>query len=61
MKRGFLLELVEWVKKKERGATVEQMIAEFSGRQIDGRKVDADRCRRYVVYCKAKGIFKIPK
>ena len=56
--RGFLGAVVAFVEKK--GAVdTPALIAEFSGRQFDGKKVTADRVRRYVAYCKAHGIFKV--
>jgi len=35
------------------------LIAEFNGRQFDGRKVTADRVHRYISYCRNHGILKI--
>ena len=57
VKRGFLLEFVKFVKAK---GTVDaaMLIAEFNGRQFDGRKVTADRVHRYISYCRNHGIFK---
>ena len=56
--RGFLGAVVAFVEKK--GAVdTPALIAEFSGRQFDGKKVTADRVRRYVAYCKAHDIFKV--
>ena len=56
--RGFLGAVVAFVEKK---GTVDTpaLIAQFSGRQFDGKKVTADRVRRYVAYCKAHDIFKV--
>lgn len=56
--RGFLGAVVAFVTKK---GTVDTpaLIAEFSGRQFDGKKVTADRVKRYIAYCKAHGIFKV--
>ena len=56
--RGFLGAVVAFVEKK---GTVDTpaLIAAFSGRQFDGKKVTADRVRRYVAYCRAHGIFKV--
>ena len=34
---------------------------EFSGRQIDGHKVDAARVARYIRYCVNNGQFKVAK
>ena len=60
VKRGFVLAFVEFVKAK---GTVDTpaLIAKFNGRQFDGRKVTPDRVRRYVLYCRAHGIFKVVK
>ena len=57
VKRGFLLEFVKFVKAK---GTVDaaMLIAEFNGRQFDGRKVTTDRVHRYISYCRNHGIFK---
>jgi hypothetical protein len=56
--RGFLGAVVAFVEKK---GTVDtpSLISQFSVRQFDGKKVSADRVRRYVAYCKAHGIFKV--
>jgi hypothetical protein len=45
----------------EKKGTVDtpSLLAEFSGRQFDGRKVTAERVHRYVAYCKSHGIFKV--
>jgi hypothetical protein len=60
VKRGFLLEFVKFVKAK---GTVDAMmlIAEFNGRQFDGRKVTTDRVHRYISYCRNHGILKTVK
>ncbi len=57
VKRGFLLEFVKFVKAK---GTVDaaMLIAEFNGRQFDGRKVTTDRVHRYISYCRNHGILK---
>jgi hypothetical protein len=51
------LEFVKFVKAK---GTVDaaMLIAEFNGRQFDGRKVTADRVHRYISYCRNHGILK---
>jgi hypothetical protein len=56
--RGFLGAIVAFVEKK---GTVDTpaLIAQFSGRQFDGKKVTASRVKRYIAYCKAHGIFKV--
>jgi hypothetical protein len=60
VKRGFLKEFCDFTRKK---GTVDaaMLIAEFNGRQIDGRKVDAARVHRYIGYCRVNGIFRIAK
>lgn len=60
VKRGFLLALVEFAKAK---GTVDHatLTKEFSGRQFDNRKVDADRVTRYLAYCRNHGILKVVK
>ena len=60
VKRGFLLQLVEWARKRKT-FTVAQAVEEFNGRQINSRKVDATRCARYFNYCRVHGIFKLVK
>ena len=60
VKRGFLKEFCDFTKKK---GTVdgETLVKEFSGRQIDGHKVDAARVARYIRYCVNNGQFKKAK
>jgi hypothetical protein len=60
VKRGFLLEFVKFVKAK---GTVDaaMLIAEFSGRQIDGKKITVERVHRYISYCRNHGILKTVK
>jgi hypothetical protein len=60
VKRGFVLAFVEFVKAKGT-VDVPALMAKFNGRQFDGRKVTPDRVRRYVLYCRAHGIFKVVK
>lgn len=57
VKRGFLLELVKFVKAK---STVDaaMLIAEFNGRQFDGHKVTVERIHRYIAYSRNHGIIK---
>ena len=56
--RGFLGAVVAFVEKK---GTVDApaLIAAFSGRQFEGKKVTASRVKRYIAYCNAHGIFKV--
>jgi hypothetical protein len=56
--RGFLGAVVAFVEKKGMVDTP-ALIAQFSGRQFDGKKVTASRVKRYIAYCKAHGIFKV--
>jgi hypothetical protein len=60
VKRGFLLEFVKFVKAK---GTVDaaMLIAEFNGRQFDGRKVTVERIHRYIAYGRNHGILKVAK
>jgi hypothetical protein len=60
VKRGFLKEFCDFTKKK---GTVDaaMLIAEFSGRQIDGKKITVDRVHRYISYCRNHGILKTVK
>ncbi len=60
VKRGFLLQLVEWARK-HKTFTVSQAVEAFNGKQINSRKVDAARCARYFNYCRNHGIFKLVK
>ena len=47
VKRGFLKEFCDFTKKKGT-VDAETLVKEFSGRQIDGHKVDAARVARYI-------------
>jgi hypothetical protein len=60
VKRGFLLEFVKFVQTK---GTVDSamLIAEFNGRQFDGRKVTVERIQRYIAYSRNHGIIKVVK
>ncbi len=60
VKRGFLKEFCDFAKKK---GTVDAaaLIAEFSGRQIDGHKIDAARVHRYIRYAINHGQLKVAK
>jgi hypothetical protein len=49
VKRGFLLEFVKFIKAKGT-VDVAMLIAEFNGRQFDGRKVTVERIHRYIAY-----------
>jgi len=60
VKRGFLLLLVEWARKRKT-FTVGQATETFDGKQVNNRKVDAARCARYFRYCTGHGIFRLIK
>ena len=56
MYMGVLKAVVDFTKKKGTvDATI--LIEAFSGRQIDGKKINAARLHRYISYCKTHGIF----
>ena len=60
VKRGFLLEFVKFVKAK--GAVdAAMLVKEFSGRQIDGKKITAERIHRYIAYSRNHGLIKVVK
>ncbi|MFZ0953917.1 MAG: hypothetical protein WAN17_16720 [Candidatus Sulfotelmatobacter sp.] len=60
VKRGFLKEFCDFARKK---GTVDAaaLISEFSGRQIDGHKIDAARVHRYIRYAINHGQLKVAK
>lgn len=60
VKRGFLLEFVKFVKAKGT-VDVAMVVAEFNGRQFDGRKVTVERIHRYIAYSRNHGIIKVAK
>jgi hypothetical protein len=60
VKRGFLKEFCDFAKKKGT-IDADTLVKEFSGRQIDGHKVDAARVARYIRYCVNNGQFKVAK
>ena len=60
VKRGFLKEFCDFTKKKGT-VDAETLVKEFSGRQIDGHKVDAARVARYIRYCVNNGQLKVAK
>jgi hypothetical protein len=60
VKRGLLLEFCDFTRKKGT-VDAETLVKEFSGRQIDGHKVDAARIARYIRYCVNNGQFKVAK
>jgi hypothetical protein len=59
-RRGFLLEFLKVVKAK---GTIDaaMLVKEFSGRQIEGKKITADRIHRYVAYSRNHGLIKMVK
>lgn len=60
VRRGFLKLFVEFVQKKGT-VNAEQLVAEFSGRSVEGKKITAERCYRYLNYCRVNGILKVAK
>jgi hypothetical protein len=60
VKRGFLLEFVKFVRAK---GTVDapMLVKEFSGRQIEGKKITAERIHRYIAYSRNHGLIKMVK
>lgn len=60
VKRGFLLEFVKFVKAKGT-VDVAMLVKEFSGRQIDGKKITVERIHRYMAYSRNHGIIKAAK
>lgn len=60
VRRGFLLEFVKFVKAKGTVDTA-MLVAEFNGRQFDGRKVTVERINRYIAYSRNHGIIKVVK
>jgi len=60
VRRGFLKEFCDFIRKKN-VVSVEQLVAEFAGRQIDGHKIDAARVNRYVSYARNHGHIKVVK
>ncbi len=60
VKRGFLLQLVQYVEKKGT-VSAEQLVAEWAGRSVDGKKITAERVHRYIAYCKNNGQFRVAK
>jgi hypothetical protein len=47
--------------KAKRTANEPMLIAEFNGRQCDGRKVTVERVRRLIAYGRNHGIIKVAK
>ena len=57
VKRGFLAAMIKFCEAKSE-VDHAMLVKEFSGRQFDSRKVDADRITRYLSYCRNHGILK---
>ncbi len=57
IKRGFVKLFVDFVVAKK-SATTEQLINEFVGRQIEGRKITKERVLRYCRWCVNNEVFK---
>jgi hypothetical protein len=60
VRRGFLKEFCDFTRKKGT-VDAETLVKEFSGRQIDGHKIDAARVHRYIRYAVNNGQFKKAK
>jgi hypothetical protein len=60
VKRGFLKLFVDYIAKKG-SVNAEQLVAEFAGRSVEGKKISAERCHRYLNYCRVNGIVKVQK
>ena len=60
VRRGFLKEFCDFTRKKGT-VDAETLVKEFSGRQIDGHKIDAARVHRYIRYAVNNGQFKTVK
>ncbi|MGC2173380.1 MAG: hypothetical protein WA555_10305 [Candidatus Sulfotelmatobacter sp.] len=60
VRRGFLKLFVEFIQKKG-SVSAEQLVAEFQGRSVEGKKITAERCHRYLNYCRVNGIVKVAK
>lgn len=57
VKRGFVAMFVAFVVKKG-SATTEELVNEFVGRQVDGKKITKERALRYCHWCVNNGVFK---
>lgn len=60
VRRGFLKLFVDFIEKKGT-VSAEQLVAEFQGRSVEGKKITAERCHRYLNYCRVNGIVKVAK
>ena len=61
VKRGFLLEFLKFFVKAKGTVDAAMLVKEFSGRQIDGKKITAERIHRYIAYSKNHGLIKVVK
>jgi hypothetical protein len=60
-RRGFLLEFLKFFVKAEGTVDTAMLVKEFSGRQIDGKKITAERIHRYIAYSRNHGLIKVVK
>jgi hypothetical protein len=60
VKRGFLKLFVDFIAAKK-VVTLEQLVAEFANRSVEGKRITAERCARYLGYCRVNGIVKVQK
>ncbi len=58
IKRGFVKHFVDFITKRGH-ATVAELQAEFTGRQVNGKKVTNERVIRYAYWCVANGVLKV--
>src|ERR1035441_3147567 len=59
VKRGFLLEFLKFFVKAKGTVDAAMLVKEFSGRQIDGKKITAERIHRYIAYSRNHGLIKM--
>jgi hypothetical protein len=57
VKRGFVKMFVDFVVKRG-SVTIDDLAAEFAGRQVEGKKITKQRVLRYTYWCVNKGILK---
>jgi hypothetical protein len=57
VKRGFVLQFVNFVARKG-SATADDLITEFAGRSVNGKKVTQERIRRYLTWCSVNDVLK---
>jgi len=57
VRRGFVKMFVDFVVKRG-SVTTDDLAAEFSGRQVEGKKITKQRVLRYANWCVNKGVLK---